>query len=210
MHKNLIIRITTAGLFGMLLLAACSTEAFDNEYQSDYPLAEEEGLNGKALEWLVQDITDGKYGEIRSLVIMRHDRVVLEEYFQDYNRDDLQSLYSLTKIVLSSVYVIAVYQGYFESLDQPMLDYFSEYESIANRNTWKESITVRHLLSMSAGLDWNELAVPYADSTNIFNLWELAADEIKFVLDRPAIAEPGTVVNYNSGLSQLLSVIFTR
>ena len=63
---------------------------------------------------------------------------------------------------------------------------------------------------MSGGFDWNELAVPYSDSSNIFRQWEQAADEIKFVLDRPVINEPGTVVNYNSGLSQLLSVIFTK
>ncbi len=201
-----------AGFITGLLLTACSPKALDSEYQSDYPLAEEEGLNGKALEWLVKDIEDGDYGEVRSLVIMRNNQMVLEEYFRGYAQDSLQSLYSITKSVLSALIGIAFDQGYIESLDKPMLDYFEEYETIQNMDSWKESITIRHLLSMSAGLDWNELDVdvPYSDPSNIFNLWKQADYEIQFVLDRPVVNQPGTLVNYNSGLSQLLSMILTK
>lgn len=192
-----------------LLAVSCSTESFDS-HQSDYPLAEDQGLNGKALEWLVGDIEDGDYGEVRSLVILRNDQLVLDEYFRDYEQDDLQSLYSITKSVLSALFGIAMDQGYITSLDEQIMTYFGEYEPIQNMDAWKESITIRHLLSMSAGLDWNELQVPYSDPSNIFTLWNQAEDEIQFVLDRPVIAEPGTVVNYNSGLSQLLSIILTK
>lgn len=192
-----------------LLAVSCSTKSFDS-HQSDYPLAEDQGLNGKALEWLVKDIEDGDYGEVRSLVIMRNGQMVLEEYFREYAQDSLQSLYSITKSVLSALIGIAYDQGYIESLDKPMLDYFGEYETIQNRDSLKESITIRHLLSMSAGLDWNELDVPYSDPSNIFTLWNQAEDEIQFVLDRPVVNQPGTLVNYNSGLSQLLSMILTK
>lgn len=191
------------------LLAVSCTETFDS-HQSNYPLAEDQRLNGKALEWLVKDIEDGDYGEVRSLVIMRNNQMVLEEYFRDYKQDDLQSLYSITKSVLSALFGIAMDQGYITSLDEQIMTYFGEYEPIQNMGDWKESITIRHLLSMSAGLDWNELDVPYSDPSNIFTLWNQAEDEIQFVLDRPVITEPGTVVNYNSGLSQLLSIILTK
>jgi CubicO group peptidase (beta-lactamase class C family) len=63
---------------------------------------------------------------------------------------------------------------------------------------------------MSAGMDWNELGVSYSDTSNIFEQWDQAEDEIQFVLDRPLVNQPGTVVNYNSGLSQLLSIILTK
>ena len=210
MQKQTTFILVTAGLILGLLMVACEPDTLSSKYQSEYPLAEEEGLNGKALEWLVEDITDGDYGEVRSLVIMRNDRIVLEEYFRGFEQNDLQSLYSITKSVLSALIGIALDQGYINSLDKPMLDYFGEHEAIQNLDIWKESITIRHLLSMSAGLDWNELAVPYSDSSNIFNLWDQAEDQIRFVLDRPVVNQPGTLVNYNSGLSQLLSVILTK
>jgi CubicO group peptidase (beta-lactamase class C family) len=199
-----------AGLASGWLTTACAPDTLDSEYQSNYPLAEEEGLNGKALEWLVEDITEEKYGKVGSLVVMRNDRLVLEEYFQGYEQNDLHSLYSITKSVLSALFGIAVEQGYINSLDEKILGYFGEYEPIQNMDVWKASITIRHLLSMSAGLDWNELGVPYSDSSNIFTQWDLADDEVQFVLDRPLAAQPGTVVNYNSGLSQLLSIILTE
>ncbi|MFC1535711.1 serine hydrolase domain-containing protein [Candidatus Neomarinimicrobiota bacterium] len=210
MKQAVLIPFILAGLVSGWLTTACAPDTLDSEYQSNYPLAEEEGLNGKALEWLVEDIEEGDYGEVRSLVVMRNDRVVLEEYFQGYEQDDLHSLYSITKSVLSALFGIAVEQGYISSLDEKIWGYFDEYEPIPDTEVWKASITIRHLLSMSAGLDWNELEVPYSDPSNIFELWDQAEDEIQFVLDRPLVDQPGTVVNYNSGLSQLLSIILTK
>ena len=210
MPRKTIFSLTISGLILGLLMVACEPDTLDTKYRSEYPLAEEEGLNGKALEWLVEDIKDGDYGEVRSLVIMRNDRIVLEEYFSGFERDDLQPLFSITKSVLSALIGIAFDQGYIDSLDKPMLDYFEEYETIQNLDNRKKSITIRHLLSMSAGLDWNELAVPYSDPSNIFNLWYYAEDQIQIVLDQPVVTQPGTFVNYNSGLSQLLSIILTK
>ncbi len=209
MHQVNISRFIHLVMVTGLLTVSCTQKTFPS-HQSNYPLAEDQGLNGKALEWLVKDIDEGDYGEVRSLVIMRNDVVVLEEYFEEYSQDDLQPVYSVTKSVLSALIGIAIDQGYDIQLDTPMLNYFTEYPDIQNMDTWKESITIRHLLSMSAGFDWNELAVPYNDYRNIFNLWNQAEDEIQFVLDRPVVAQPGTEVNYNSGLSQLLSIIFTK
>jgi CubicO group peptidase (beta-lactamase class C family) len=170
MKQKVSILFLLTGLVLVWLATACAPDTVNSEYQSDYPLAEEEGLNGKALEWLVEDINDGDYGQVRSLVIMRNDRLVLEEYFRGYEQDDLQSLYSITKSVISTLYGIAMEQGYLSSLDQKMLDYFEVYQPIQNMDSAKASITIRHLLSMSAGLDWNELDVPYSDSGNVANL----------------------------------------
>lgn len=199
-------------IFSGLILAAfisSCTESFD-DHQSNYPSAEVQGLNGKALEWLVDDIDAGTYGQIKSLVIMRNNQLVLEEYFNGASQSEQQTMYSVTKSVLSALFGIALSQGQIESLDEPMLNYFKEYDDIQNMNVWKEQITIRHLLGMSAGFEWNELDLPYSDNANIYNLWNQAEDKIQFVLDRPVIAQPGTKTNYNTGLSQLLSIILTK
>ena len=210
MKQKTTVLFIIAGLAGVWLMTACAPDTLDSEYQSVYPLAEEEGLNGKALEWLVEDINDGDYGEVKSLVIMRNGRVVLEEYFEDNKRDSLLLIYSITKSVLSALYGIAMEQGYINSLDETIWSYFGSYGPVQNMDGIKATITIQHLLSMSAGLDWNELGIPFSDPSNTFVQWEQADDEIQFVLDRPLVTYPGTVVNYNSGLSQLLSVIFTE
>jgi len=194
------------GLVTGLLTVGCTKKTF-NSHQSNYPLAEDQGLNGKALEWLVADIEEGRYGSVRSLVIARNDEIVLEEYFTVYSRDDQQPIYGATSSVISALIGIARDQGLIASLDEPMLSYFAEYPNIENMDSWKQSITIRHLLGMTAGFEWNEI-IP--DSTNIFDIWLLADDQIKFVLDRPVVTEPGSQVKYNSGTSVLLSSILTK
>ncbi|MEE9465567.1 MAG: serine hydrolase [Candidatus Neomarinimicrobiota bacterium] len=167
-------------------------------------------MNGKALEWLVNDIEEDRYGSVRSLIIARNDVVVFEEYFEGYTRDELQPIYSVTKSVISALIGIAHEQEQIASLDEPMLNYFPEYPNIENMDSWKQSITIRHLLGMTAGFEWNELEIPYSAPANIFNNWEDADDLVKFVLDRPMANEPGTQVTYNSGVSHLLSAILTK
>jgi CubicO group peptidase (beta-lactamase class C family) len=54
---------------------------------------------------------------------------------------------------------IAAGSGAIRSLDAPLLDYFPEYADL--RVPERRQITIRHALTMSAGLDWNEeLSIP--------------------------------------------------
>jgi CubicO group peptidase (beta-lactamase class C family) len=70
-------------------------------------------------------------------------------------------------------------------------------------------MTVRHLLTMTAGFDWDENR-PYADTTNTADALEKSYDWVKFTIDRPMMEEPGTRFNYNSGASELLAHVFRR
>jgi hypothetical protein len=70
-------------------------------------------------------------------------------------------------------------------------------------------MTVRHLLTMTAGLDWDE-AKSYGDTTNTAIQLEGSYDWVKFAIDRPMSEEPGTRFNYNSGATELLAHVFRR
>jgi CubicO group peptidase (beta-lactamase class C family) len=93
-------------------------------------------------------------------------------------------------------------------LDAPILKYFSEYK-IANLDERKKRITLRHLLTMTAGLEWNE-DVAYNDPKNSADIMESKHDWVKYVIDQPMAAEPGKVWVYSSGVTQLLSHIFKK
>ena len=71
----------------------------------------------------------------------------------------------------------------------------------------KRHVTIRHLLTMTAGLEWHE-DLPYNDPKNSCTQMEASFDWVKFVIDQPMSEDPGTRFNYNSGASQLLSHIF--
>jgi CubicO group peptidase (beta-lactamase class C family) len=78
---------------------------------------------------------------------------------------------------------------------------------VANIDERKRRVTIRHLLTMTGGFDWNE-DLPYNDPDNAASLMEASFDWVQFAIDRKMAREPGTVFNYNSGETQLLSHIF--
>ena len=126
-----------------------------------------------------------------------------------YHGSDLHSMQSISKTVSSVILGIAVTRGDFKaSLDTPILKYF-ETAKVKNVDDRKRRITLRHVLTMTTGLDWNE-EVAYDDPKNDSSLMEAADDWVQYVIDRPMAQEPGRVFNYSSGVSELLAYIFQR
>ena len=123
-----------------------------------------------------------------------------------YQRGDLHSMQSVTKTVTSVVIGVATARREFPALDTPVLKFF-DAAGVANVDDRKRRMTIRHLLTMTAGFDWNE-DLPYADPNNSCSLMEASYDWIRFAIDRPMAHEPGTTFQYNSGATQLLSHIF--
>ena len=123
-----------------------------------------------------------------------------------YRRGDLHSMQSVTKTVTSVVIGVARTRKEFPDLDTPVLKFF-DARWIKNLDDRKCRISIRHLLTMTAGQDWRE-DLPYEDAGNTTCAMEANFDWVQFALDRPMAAEPGTVFRYNSGATQLLAFIF--
>ncbi len=123
-----------------------------------------------------------------------------------YRRGNLHSLQSVTKTITSVIIGAATMRGDFPSLDTPILTFFDE-ATLANVDDRKRRVTIRHLLTMTGGFDWNE-ALPYTDPNNAGSQMEASADWVRFTINRPMAREPGTVFNYSSGESAVLAHIF--
>ena len=169
----------------------------------------------------IEEIGRGTYGNIHSLLIFRRGRLVSESYFQGedednhngsiglvlHSRDTLHDIRSVSKTVVALAVLRAGEQGHIRSLDQPIFDFFPEYRRHAEGR--KAAITIRHALTMTAGLDWNEeVAFSHPDSSAAG--FQRAADPLDYVLGRRLIAAPGARFNYNGGLTQLLAAIVHR
>jgi len=123
-----------------------------------------------------------------------------------YRRGDLHSLQSVTKTVTSVVIGVATARGEFPDLGTPIMKFFDE-SKVANVDERKRRVTIRHLMTMTGGFDWDE-ELPYYDPKNTCSLMEASFDWVQYTIDRPMAREPGTVFNYSSGETQLLSHIF--
>jgi CubicO group peptidase (beta-lactamase class C family) len=125
-----------------------------------------------------------------------------------YRGGDLHTMQSVTKTVTSMVVGAATGRGEFPSLDRPVLSFF-DAAAVANADQRKKRMTLRHLLTMTAGLDWRE-DLPYADPNNTAMTMEASFDWVKYTIDRPMAHEPGATFQYNSGATQLLAHVFRK
>jgi CubicO group peptidase (beta-lactamase class C family) len=125
-------------------------------------------------------------------------------YFQGSDEHTMQSV---SKSVTSVIYGVAItHRDFAASLDTPVLSYFKDVK-VANADDRKGRMTIRDLLTMSTGLDWDE-DVDYDDPRNACSQMEATEDWVQYVIDRPMAHEPGTVFAYSSGATEVLAHIF--
>lgn len=126
-----------------------------------------------------------------------------------YHGTDLHTMQSVSKTVTSVIIGAAMQRGDFKAgLDAPVLKYFdTKVKNVADR---KRRMTLRDLLTMTAGLEWHEDDVPYDDPRNDASLMEATDDWVQYTIDKPMAAEPGKVWNYSSGVTELLAYVFQK
>jgi len=181
-------------LVDSLLVMRCGEVVFDRRYPHDYAATYGKEAHTK--------------GPLNARLTGRYN------YFDPawhpyYHGTDEHTMQSVSKTVTSAIIGIAMTRGDFKAaLSTPVLHYFDE-SKVRNIDARKRRMTLRDLLTMTSGMDWNE-DLPYDDPANPSDLMEAADDWVQFVIDRPMKEEPGTVFAYSSGATELLAYIFKR
>jgi CubicO group peptidase (beta-lactamase class C family) len=159
----------------------------------------------------IMDLSDridlGEFDHVHSLIIAREGDLVFEEYYRDHSPDSLHTLQSVTKSFASTLIGIAVDEGLLE-LDATLPELLPSRADEIALDPLKSQIRLRDLLTMRAGLQWDEWGCDYQDvSCNSNRQMNESDDWVGFVLSQPVIETPGTRFVYNSGVSNLLSAI---
>jgi CubicO group peptidase (beta-lactamase class C family) len=141
---------------------------------------------------------------IHSLFIVRDGYAVADATFYPYDGQTIHDVASVTKSVMTTLIGIAIDQGQL-SLDDKVLSFFPDRE-IANRDARKEAITVRHLITMSSGLQ----CVRDGMEGETVSTMHASPDFVQFALDLPMAAEPGSRFLYCSPAIHLLSPILEQ
>jgi CubicO group peptidase (beta-lactamase class C family) len=165
---------------------------------------EEQGMDSQRLAEAVDWLRDQDRYRIHSLTVVRHGYLVLDAYFYPFSAGSLHDVASVTKSLMSTLVGIAVTRGDIPSVDAAMLGFF-EGREVANRDGGKESITVKNLLHMNAGLQCT------ADPTEL-TLIEMMQqpDWVQYALDLPMSAAPGRSWVYCSPGVHLLSALLQQ
>lgn len=128
---------------------------------------------------------------IHSLLIARHDKLVLEEYF--YGSDDEQphDMRSAAKTFAPVLLGIAIDHGAKLRPESPVYALFPEYKEFANPDARKMKITVGNVMSMTSGLACNDYDDASVGNEDRMQNQSEQPDWYKFTLDLPMARDPG-------------------
>ncbi len=134
-----------------------------------------------------------------SFLVMRNDTILFEYYANGHDETMVSNSFSTSKSVVSLLLAIAVNEGFIGSFDDPVALYLSEFN-----NKEMKGITIRHLLTMSSGLEWSESAGnPFTDNAEAY----YGTDLRKLVLGKKPIRKPGELFEYTSMSTQILCYV---
>ncbi len=185
--------VTAAILFSVI---GGSNTAETQRYVSTPPPALPDSLwMSRIYEW-----AEGS-APLNSIIISFEDSIIAEHYFRGMSPDLQVNVKSVSKTIMSAMIGIAVQKGFISSLNQRVADLLPVYFN-DQTDPGKREITLKNLITMRAGLE--------GTSFGNYNPWILSRDWIKYALDRPLTAVPGTRYEYSTGNTHLLSVILTE
>ncbi|KXX95687.1 serine hydrolase [Bacillus cereus] len=148
--------------------------------------------NAEKLNLIIKE----EYENMNGMLVVQKGDYIFENYYNGHGPNDAFHIASVTKTVISALIGICIDKGYIKSVDQKVIEFFSEY------NVNSSEITVRHLLTMTAPhpfVDWQE---PLEELC-------MQRDWVQYTLNR--IGQGGEIgsFKYSSAGAHVLSAIIT-
>ena len=201
-------------IFLFIIITSCTTQ-YKNMNNFEESSAEDVGINPMLISRLIHDMQEGRFPNLHSLIVVKDSKIVVEEYFGQFDAKTKHITASVTKSVGSILIGIAIDRGLLSGLDDGILDMrlselFPEYQVTLDADPRKADIRFRHILTMSAGFEWDELTYPYNDQRNDWVRVRDAQEPARLMLEQRVAHNPGKVFNYSGGLSMLLAYLIER
>jgi CubicO group peptidase (beta-lactamase class C family) len=180
-------------------MEALFAPADDHELPTSTPAAQ--GMKPVLLAEV--EATAAHLSNLYALLVVRNGCIVLEQYYQNRTPTTQNHIRSITKSVVSALVGIAIDRDIIEGVHTRVLECLPEFEP-RDADARKKQITIEHLLTMTAGFQWDETI----QDKEWFSSTTLAA--AYDALERSLAHEPGATFNYDSPAADLLTVILTR
>lgn len=150
-----------------------------------------------------------KYGSLEKMMersnttaflVMKDGQVLYENYFNGVHQGDITQIFSVTKVLTTTLLGIALNEGKITSLDQPVSDFIPEF-----KKDGLNKITLYHLAQMQSGINYDE----YSNLLQTLKFYNNKHANISNI-ETKMKAEPGTLFKYKSIDTQLLGECIER
>ena len=144
--------------------------------------------------------------QTQAFIVIQDGKVLYENYFNGTRRDSIVTSFSVAKSFVSTLIGLAVQDGSITSVEDPITKYLPE---LAERDPRFDGITIRHLLRMESGLEYEEFRPFLFNSDDPLTTY--FPDQRELSLENThIIAPPGQYFHYNKYGPQLLGMILER
>lgn len=140
--------------------------------------------------------------ETISFLIIQNDSICFEKYWENYSRESITNSFSMAKTFVGILAGIAIEENKIKNLDQPVGDFIPEFKEGMNAK-----LTIRHLLTMSSGINFDE---NYSDPLAYPAAAYYGSNLKKLTLAYKVVEEPGKVIKYLSGNTELLALVLEK
>ncbi|MBX7151065.1 beta-lactamase family protein [bacterium] len=188
-------------ILGLSLLIACEKKESEESCSQNIAdtltisIPSSVGVDSLKIESGITKANSSAY--IFSLLILKNNLLISENYFKGKTVNDNYSIRSVTKTIVSALTGIAIKENKISSIDKKVKDFFPEY-FFSTTDPLASKITIKHLLTMTAGYHWNEA------------IDRLYGNRIEWAINLPMDTIPGRIFNYSSAVPHILSGILTR
>jgi len=160
--------------------------------------------NNKLQGYQLNDSTLKAFNELQTIafLIIKDKKVIFEQYWDGYGTESRTNSFSMAKSIIGLLIGAAIDDEYIKSIDQPVSDFIEEYRTPEN-----SQLTIRQLLTMSSGLNWDEsYGSLFSKTTEAY----YGKDINNLIYSLKVMEKPGVKFNYLSGNSQLLAMVIEK
>ena len=140
----------------------------------------------------------------QAFIVIQDDAIIYEQYFNGASPDSIVTSFSIAKSFDSTLIGLAIEDGFINSVDDPITDYLPE---LLNRESAFANITIRNLLMMSSGIQYEEFPFVNGDDAKTYYYPDLRKLALE---DTLIVGAPGEKFLYNNYHPLLLGLMIER
>ena len=173
------------------------------------------GISREKIERFVQLLIDSPItglhsSQVHALLIARHGKLVVEEYFHGFDRHTLHDTRSAAKSVTSTLLGAAIQANYSISTTTSVYNVMNGGTAINEVEPPRRDLKVEHLLTMSSGFHCDDSDPKAPGNEDAMQQQGTQPDWYRFTLDLPMVFQPGEKSIYCSGNANLLGGVIAR
>lgn len=143
-----------------------------------------------------------KKNETVAFLVIKNDSIIKEDYFLGYDENSMTNSFSMSKSIISFLFLKSIEEGTIPSLNSKLTDYFPAFNENNGSN-----VTLSDLSTMSSGLEWQE---NYKDLMGITAQAYVTKDLNKLMMSSKFSGISGDKFKYLSGNTQLLAMAIEK